>query len=74
MNRNAEQKVIDYLTILIMQDSKFICNHHIRAKCAWIEAKKIYKKINKEKRNKLLKLAESKNYTEGEKHLPNFWD
>ena len=74
MDRTAKQRIIDYLTILIMQDSKFVCNPHIRAKCAWMEAKRIYEKIPDEKKQRLLKLAQKRDYAKGERHLPDFWD
>ncbi len=71
MSKNVEQKIIDHLTVSIMNDSKFICNPHIRARCAWIEAKKIFQKLTKEQREYI---SESINRDDRDFHLPNFWD
>ena len=71
MSKNVEQKIIDHLTVSIMNDSKFICNPHIRARCAWIEAKKIFQKPTKEQKKII---SESINRDDRDFHLPNFWD
>ena len=71
MSKNVEQKIIDHLTVSIMNDSKFICNPHIRARCAWIEAKKIFQKLTEDQKECIL---ETVNRNDRDFHLPNFWD
>ena len=69
MDRHNDQKAIDYLTILIMQDTKFICNPNSRLRSAWIKAKKIYKQMPSKRKTQIQKLAEFKNYKDGKNYL-----
>jgi hypothetical protein len=71
MSKDVEQKIIDYLTVEIMNDSKFVCNPHIRVRCAWIEAKKVFDKLNENQKNNIL---HSINRNCRDFHLPDFCD
>lgn len=69
MDRHDDEKIIDYLTILIMQDTKFICNPSVRLRSAWMKAKRIYKEMSSDKKEKLHKLAKLNNYKDGKGYL-----
>ena len=71
MNKDVEQKIIDHLTVEIINDSKFVCNPHTRVRCAWIEAKKKFAKLTKNQKEKIL---HSINRNRRDFHLPDFWD
>ncbi len=60
MERSNEEIIIDYLTIKLIEDTKFICNPHIRLRVAWMESKKKFMKMNDEDKNKLLILAKKR--------------
>jgi hypothetical protein len=71
MHNDIDQRILDYLTIQIMNDSKFICNPHIRVRCAWMEANKAFKRLNGEqKQNILAQMAKDQK----DFHAPDFWD
>ena len=71
MKRDVEQKIIDHLTLGIMNDPNFACNPHIRVRCAWIEAKKVFDELSQKQKNDIL-YSINKNCPNF--HLPDFWD
>ena len=71
MEGNIESKIVNHLTLEIMNDSKFVCNPHIRVRCAWIEAKKVFDGLTESQKNKILNFIEG---NDEEFHLPDFWD
>jgi len=55
MKQCDKQLIIDYLTVELIEDNTFQANPHIRARTAWIEAKKIFLKLTEEQRENILK-------------------
>ena len=50
MERSEEEIVIDYITVKLMEDNKFISHPHIRVRSAWIEPKNIFKNVSSKQR------------------------
>lgn len=55
MEQCDKQLIIDYLTVELIEDNTFRANPHIRARTAWIEAKKIFLKLTEEQKENILK-------------------
>jgi len=54
MERSEEEIVIDYITVKLVEDNKFISHPHIRIRSAWIEAKKIFLNMSQANKDKIL--------------------
>ena len=54
MERSEEEIVIDYITVKLVEDNKFISHPHIRIRSAWIEAKKIFLNMSQANKDKSL--------------------
>lgn len=60
MERSEEEIIIDYITVKLMEDNKFISHPHIRVRSAWIEAKKIFLKMSQANKDKILATVKKK--------------
>ena len=46
MRKSFDQEIIDYLTLRVMRDIKFLANPHCRVRSAWLEAKRMFNKMD----------------------------
>ena len=61
MDRNIEEKIIDYLTIKLIEDKSFISHPHSRVRSAWMKAKKQFIKLTEEEKESILKIIDERN-------------
>lgn len=47
-------RIIDYLTVRIMNDKGFMGHHHDRARAAWLMAKKEYEALSEKERQDII--------------------
>ena len=59
MQRSVEEKVIDYLTVQLIEDKEFTAHPHCRVRTAWIRAKSLYKRMTEEEKLKILLIIKS---------------
>lgn len=59
MDKCDKQLILDYLMVQLIEDNTFQSHPHIRARTAWIEAKRMFLKLNKEQKENLLKRIRS---------------
>ena len=62
MQKGIEEKIIDYLTVLILGDKPFTTNPHCRVRAAWLRAKSIYMRMSEDEK---VVLAQKINGTDG---------
>tara|TARA_B100002019_G_scaffold106695_1_gene91703 strand:- start:40195 stop:40377 length:183 start_codon:yes stop_codon:yes gene_type:complete len=55
-----KELIIDYLTVKLIEDNTFQANPHIRARTAWIEAKKMFLKLSDEQKQNILRKIHKK--------------
>lgn len=55
MRKHIESRIIDHLTVLLIDDKTFTSHPHCRARTAWIRAKNIYKRMSEEEKLLLIK-------------------
>lgn len=61
MSRNIEEKIIDYLTIKLIEDKSFISHPHSRVRSAWMKAKKQFIKLTEEEKESIIKIIDEQN-------------
>jgi len=55
MQKNNTDAILHFLMTEIMNDKQFTSNPMIRARSAWIEAKRVYLKLNEEEKQTILR-------------------
>lgn len=60
MKQSKEEVIIDYITVKLMEDNKFISHPHVRVRTAWIEAKKIFLKMSQANKDKIFATAKKR--------------
>ena len=60
MQRSVEEKIIDYLTVQLIEDKEFTANPHCRVRTAWIRAKSLYQRMTEEEKLKIVLIIKSK--------------
>lgn len=60
MERSVEEKVVDYLTVQLIEDEEFTAHPHCRVRTAWIRAKSLYKRMSEEERLKIVLIINSR--------------
>ena len=58
VKEDVNTKIIDFLTRMVLADPHFQANPHARIKYAYIKALRIYEKLSKEEKEKILKKVE----------------
>ena len=61
MSSNIEEKIIDYLTIKLIEDKAFVSHPHSRVRSAWMKAKKQFIKLTEEEKESILKIIDERN-------------
>tara|TARA_B100000902_G_C26564642_1_gene553545 strand:+ start:183 stop:380 length:198 start_codon:yes stop_codon:yes gene_type:complete len=59
MQRSVEEKIVDYLTVQLIEDKEFTAHPHCRVRTAWIRAKSIYKRMSEEEKLKVVLIINS---------------
>tara|TARA_Y100000356_G_C11169366_1_gene240452 strand:+ start:414 stop:596 length:183 start_codon:yes stop_codon:yes gene_type:complete len=60
MERSVEEKIIDYLTVQLIEDKEFTAHPHCRVRTAWIRAKKLYQRLTEEEKLEILLIIKPK--------------
>lgn len=60
MNEYTEGKIVDYLTIKLIDDQQFDCHPHSRVRSAWVIAKKQFINLTEEEKESILKIIKKK--------------
>ena len=61
MDEYKEGKIVDYLTIKLIEDEQFDCHPHSRVRSAWVIAKKQFINLTEKEKELILKIIDERN-------------
>tara|TARA_B100001094_G_scaffold328853_1_gene390250 strand:+ start:1529 stop:1732 length:204 start_codon:yes stop_codon:yes gene_type:complete len=61
MDEYKKGKIVDYLTIKLIEDEQFDCHPHSRVRSAWVIAKKQFINLTEEEKLAIFKIIDEKN-------------
>ena len=55
---NIEEKIVDYLTIKLIEDEQFVSHPHSRVRSAWMKARKQFIELTEKEKELILKIID----------------